>query len=137
MELQIISKYLYFNDLKHLLRIDPDLKYYYHTTFNFINIPSNYIVPIHQVKQIVNSLKSMFPNLEEIVLNIHGNINIEDIDSIFANYINFEKVIDDMNLKSLTELESTTLSLILSSLSTTSTSSILKMKMKMHGLIKI
>ena len=34
--LQIISKYLDFKDVEKLLKLNSDLKYYYHTTFNLI-----------------------------------------------------------------------------------------------------
>ena len=74
-ELQIVSKYLEYKDVNELLKINDDLKYMYHSTFEFINIPADYIMPIHQVKRIINNLKSMFPNLEEIILNFTWDYN--------------------------------------------------------------
>ena len=102
-ELLIISKYLNFKDVKQLIEINPDLKYYFHSTFDLINIPSNYIVPIHQVKKIINNLKSIFPNLEEIILNIYNDLDLnvgnstgitipKNFNNILTNYINFDNV---------------------------------------------
>ena len=92
--LQIISKYLDFKDVEKLLKLNPDLKYYYHTTFNLINIPIYYIIPIHQVKQIVDNLLSTFPNLEEIVLCFNvKHIFYWQFEIMIANYNNFIKVL--------------------------------------------
>ena len=96
-ELQIISKYLDYNDLNKLLKLSDDLKYNYHTTFEFIDIPANYVMPIHQIKKIINNLKLMFPNLEEIILNFISDnkfINTYDFNKILLNYINFHNVIN-------------------------------------------
>lgn len=95
-EMQIISKYLDFKDVEKLINISPDLKYYYHTTFELITINYDYIVPKQQVKLLINKLLSIFPNLEEIILNITSNINIIPINGfkyILSNYINFTDVI--------------------------------------------
>ena len=109
LNLQIISKYLEFKDFYNLLelsnksKINKDLKYYYHTTFDFLSIPCDFIVPIHEIKILMNKL-SILSNLEEIVLNFTTNdtvINISYIECIFKNCINFHNIFnhDGKNIK--------------------------------------
>ena len=91
LDLQIISKYLNISDVVNLLKLNPDLKYYYHTTFNLIKIKDLQIIPEYHAKKIINILESIFPNLEEIILNIDYNIVIiyEDFKPILENWLNF------------------------------------------------
>ena len=109
LDLQIISKYLDFKDFYNLLELsnksknNKDLKYYYHTTFDFLNIPCDFIVPIHEIKILMNKL-SILSNLEEIILNFTTNnisIDITYIEYIFKNYINFHNIFnhDDKHTK--------------------------------------
>ena len=67
-ELQVVSKYIYnFKDIENLLKINDNLKYNYHSTFEFINLPTYYILTDNQVIKIINKLKMLFPNLKEII----------------------------------------------------------------------
>lgn len=98
-DLQVVSKYLNFKDIENLIKINNDLKYNYHSTFEFINISTNYIIPICQIKKIINMFKLSFPNLEEIILNITSqNIRIEQFEKIKINYYNFQKY-SNLNIK--------------------------------------
>ena len=50
-DLQIISKYMYdFKSIENLLKLNDDLKYCYHTTFEIINIPYDYVLTDGQVR---------------------------------------------------------------------------------------
>ena len=99
-ELQIVSKYIYnFKDIENLLKINNDLKYNYHSTFEFINLPTYYILPDNQVIKIVNKLKVLFPNLKEIILNFNSeNINFMFLSNFYLfvlnNYLKFVKYSD-------------------------------------------
>lgn len=96
-ELQVVSKYIYnFKDIENLLKINDNLKYNYHSTFEFINLPTYYILTDNQVIKIINKLKMLFPNLKEIILNF----NSEDIKIMYLlnfylyilnNYLKFVK----------------------------------------------
>ena len=99
-ELQIISKYLDFKDITNLLKLNNDLKYNYHSTFDLIVISKNIIISKYYINKIVNILKNIFPNLEEIILN-YKYVQIykeEQIEKILKNYLNF-KTISKLNVK--------------------------------------
>ena len=82
-ELQIVSKYIYnFKDIENLLKINDNLKYNYHSTFEFINLHTYYILPDNQVIKIINKLKVLFIILKKIILNY----NSENINIIFILY---------------------------------------------------
>jgi len=98
-DLQIISKYLYnFNDFKKLIELNKNLKYYYHSTFNIINIPINYVLNKHEIRMLIYNLIYLLPNLNEIILNFTSDytscidLNIFD-NYILINYINFYNVL--------------------------------------------
>ena len=99
--IQIVSKYLYnFKDIENLLKINKTLKDLYHTTFELIYIPCNYVLPKHQIIKIVNKIIDTFPNLEEIILNFTTPYNYlceEYFDNILHNYLNFLNIIENKN----------------------------------------
>ena len=100
--LQIISKYIYdFKTINNLLKlnksqnINKSFSELYYTTFEIINLNCHYILTDKQVKNIVDKLINMFPNLEEIILNFNSNydcITIDDFNNcVLANYLKFLK----------------------------------------------
>ena len=103
-DLQIVSKYIYnFETINNLLLLNNDLKYYYHTTFEIINLPSMYILTDKQVKEIVDKLIKTFPNLNEIILNFNSSESIvyfdDFIDCMLSNYLKFVKYINNIESK--------------------------------------
>ena len=99
--LQIISKYLNYRDTKNLMLIDEKVNKYFkentHTTFNYININVNYIMPKHQIFKLINKLLFTFPNLEEIILNFESNTFLSNFENILITVNNFEKCIKNIN----------------------------------------
>lgn len=97
--LQIITKYIYdFKTINELLKINNNLKYYY-STFEFVHLPIRYILPDSQIRKIIIKLNSLFPNLNEIILNFEdSNINkiylFEFYNCVIRNYLNFMKYIN-------------------------------------------
>ena len=101
-ELLIISKYLNFKDIEQLIKINPDLKYYFHSTFDLINIPIDYVLSFHSIKIIIDTILSTFPNIEEIILNTtsdYSNIIYNNFINILINYINFRNTLKNDNIK--------------------------------------
>jgi len=103
-DLQIVSKYIYnFETINNLLLLNDNLKYYYHTTFEIINLPIEYILTNKQVKEIVNKLIKIFPNLNEIILNFDSDENKvyfdNFIDYMLINYLKFIKYIKNIKIK--------------------------------------
>jgi len=98
--LQIITKYIYdFKTINELLKMNNNLKYYYYSTFEFVRLPIRYILPDSQIKKIITKLNSLFPNLNEIILNFEdSNINkvylFEFYNYVLRNYLNFMKYLN-------------------------------------------
>ena len=94
-DLQIVIKYIYdFKTINNLLQLNNMLKYNYHTTFEIINLNCYYALTDKQVKEIIDKLTTIFPNLEEIILNFNGcsMIDFDDfINYILLNYLKFCK----------------------------------------------
>ena len=91
--LQIISKYLNFNNLVDLINAIPNLKYFAANTFEFIKIkiPVDSILTDQEIENIINKLK-MFPNLKRIILYIdyqNKYIYKHQFINIFNNCNNF------------------------------------------------
>ena len=99
----IISKYLFSNDFINLINTSSKLNTYFHTTFNYINLDADYVIPKQQIKNIINKLLNNFPNLEEIILNITSEyIYINNLNCIMENYKNLNKYLNnnfDKNIK--------------------------------------
>ena len=99
-EKMIISKYLSGNDFINLINTISKLNTYFHTTFNYINLDANYVIPKHQVKLLIDKLLSTFPNLEEIILNITSEyIYVDSLNCIMKNYNNLNKCFISKNIK--------------------------------------
>jgi len=101
-DLQIISKYLDYENTKELLKLNTSLRYSFDSTLNYITFKfeENIFINNNSIEQIIEKLLNIFPNLREIILNfkLENHVNDEYSNKILFIYQNFSSVVKNKNI---------------------------------------